>query len=153
MSRRRAPVCRRAVRLIKHFEGFSAEPYLCPAGVLTIGHGATYGVDRRRVGPDHPPLDAAGAEALLRRDLARFALAVDRMVVVPIGANQHGALTSFAFNLGSGALRASTLLRRVNAGAWDDVPDQFHRWVFAGGRRLAGLVRRREAEAELWGMT
>jgi lysozyme len=72
------------------------------------------------------------------------------LVHVPIGELQRGALASFAFNLGAGALQASTLLRRVNALEWDDVPFQFSRWVHAGGRRLSGLVRRRAAEAELF---
>jgi lysozyme len=59
------------------------------------------------------------------------------------------AITDFAFNVGTGALRASTLRRRVNAGAWDDVPAQLMRWVFAAGKRLRGLERRRAAEAAL----
>jgi len=90
------------------------------------------------------------ALALLARDANRFAAAVDRLVQVPIGGIQRGALASFAFNLGAGALQASTLLRRVNAHDWDDVPFQFSRWVHAGGRRLAGLVRRRAAEADMF---
>ena len=71
-------------------------------------------------------------------------------LVVPIHENQRAALTSFAYNLGSGALKASTLLRRVNGGDWEDVPNQFLRWVYAGGRPVTGLERRRAAEVMLW---
>jgi lysozyme len=90
------------------------------------------------------------ADELLARDTLRFVIAVDRLVKVPVGADQRGALTSFAFNLGAGALQSSTLLKRINSLEWEDVPRQFGRWVSAGGRRLPGLVRRRRAEAELW---
>ena len=99
---------------------------------------------------DHPKISEEDAERLLRRDVRRFAAAVDRLVTVPIDADHRGALISFAFNLGAGALQSSTLLRRVNGMEWDDVPAQFARWVHGGGRILPGLVRRRRAEADLW---
>lgn len=151
-------ICNDALALIRRFEGLGdgdraapgLQPYLCPAGVWTIGYGATRGFEGQRVTRDTPALDEAQAMALLQRDVVRFAAAVDRMVRVPIHEFQRGALTSFAFNLGAGALQCSTLLRRVNALEWDDVPRQFLRWVHAGGRRLPGLVRRRAAEAALW---
>lgn len=103
-----------------------------------------------RVTADHPKISEEDAERLLRRDVRRFAAAVDRLVTVPIDADHRGALISFAFNLGAGALQSSTLLRRVNGMEWDDVPAQFARWVHGGGRILPGLVRRRRAEADLW---
>lgn len=143
-------ICPEAVDLVKRFEGFRASAYLCPAGVWTIGYGATYGPDGNRVTKDTPDIDEDGAERLLQRDLGHSAASVSRMVKVPLSDEQSGALASFAFNLGAGALKASTLLRRVNAMEWEDVPYQFSRWVFAGGRKLPGLVRRRAAEAELW---
>jgi lysozyme len=151
-------VCDEALELIRRFEGLGdgdravpgLQPYLCPAGVWTIGYGATCSLDGQRVTRDTPALDEAQAAALLQRDVVRFAAAVDRLVRVPIHELQRGALTSFAFNLGAGALQCSTLLRRVNALEWDDVPSQFLRWVHADGRRLPGLVRRRAAEASLW---
>jgi lysozyme len=139
-----------ALDLIKRFEGRRLTPYRDAVGIWTIGYGATYGLDRKRVRADHPPLTDQQAEELLMRDTRRFAAAVDRLVKVPVGAYHRGALTSFAFNLGAGALQSSTLLKRINSMEWDDVPRQFGRWVNAGGRRLAGLVRRRRAEAELW---
>ena len=144
------PICPAALDLIKYFEGFRCSAYLCPAGVWTIGYGATYGLDGERVTADHPEISEVEAERLLRRDVMRFARSVDRLVKVQIDADQRGALISFAFNLGAGALQSSTLLRRVNGMEWGDVPAQFNRWVYAGGRTLPGLVRRRQAEAGLW---
>lgn len=144
------PICPAGLDLIKRFEGFRPSPYLCPAGVWTIGYGATRGLDGDRVTADHPDISEAEAERLLRGDAMRFAAAVDRLVKVPLDADQRGALISFAFNLGAGALQSSTLLRRINGMEWDDVPAQFARWVHGGGRILPGLVRRRQAETDLW---
>jgi len=143
-------ICDDALTLIKKFEGLELHPYQDSVGVWTIGYGATYGLDRARVTADHPVLSNEQAEALLVRDVDRFECAVTRLVTVPIDDNQSGALTSFAFNLGAGALQSSTLLKRINGDEWDDVPSQFQRWVFAGGRKLPGLIRRRAAEASLW---
>ncbi len=144
------PIHPAALELIRGFEGLRLDAYLDTVGVPTIGYGATYGLDRARVTMEHRPITEDEAVALLARDTDRFAAAVDRLVHVPISGLQRGALTSFAFNLGAGALQASTLLCRVNTSKWDEVPFQFSRWVHAGGRRLAGLMRRRAAEAELF---
>lgn len=138
------------VTLVQRFEGLRLSPYLCPAQVWTIGYGATYGPDGRRVTRHSPSISEAEADVLLARDLSKFAAGVDRLVSVSIGDQQRAALTSFAFNLGLGALKSSTLLRRVNGQEWDDVPAQFRKWVFGGGRKLPGLVARREAEVALW---
>ena len=151
-------ICDEAFELIRRFEGLGdgdrvapgLQPYLCPAGVWTIGYGATYDLDGRRVDKATPGIDEAQAVILMRRDIVHFATAVERLVKVQIHDLQHGALTSFAFNLGAGALRCSTLLKRINALDWDDVPRHFQRWVHCGGRSLPGLVRRRAAEAALW---
>lgn len=140
----------RADALIQRFEGLALSPYLDAVGVPTIGFGATRGLDGRRVTMAHPPITEEEARQLYERDIQRFARAVGRLIAVPVSAAQAGALTSFAYNLGSGALQASTLRRRVNALEWDDVPYQFSRWVHAGGKRLPGLVRRRAAEAALF---
>ena len=74
-----------------------------------------------------------------------------RLVTVPLTDGQFDALTSFTFNLGGGALQRSTLRRKVNREEHSAVPGEFRRWVWAGGRKLKGLVRRREAEAALYG--
>ena len=134
--------------LIKSFEGLRLEAYddngARPGGVWTIGYGHTKGVQPGdRITHDD-------AERLLREDLAVAIRAVERKVSVPLSDNQFAALVSWTFNLGEGALQRSTLLRRLNAGRYDDVPDQIRRWVYQGRTRLRGLERRRAAEAELW---
>lgn len=132
------------------FEGLYLRPYLCPAGIPTIGVGATFYEDGRRVMLTDPPITRERALQLLRWHIAqRFTPATRRLCP---GANtpaRLAALIDFAFNLGEGNLAASTLRRKVNAGMWDQVPAQLMRWDKAGGRILAGLTRRRAAEAAL----
>jgi len=133
-------------RLIRRFEGCRLTPYICPAGVWTIGVGHT--------GPDVKPfqkITEEKAEALLAADLRKFCFGVSEAVHVPLTDNQFAALVSFAFNLGLGALRKSTLLKKVNNTEYDAVPGELKKWVNAGGAPSLGLIRRRKAEAELWG--
>lgn len=136
--------------LIKRFEGISAKPYLCPAGWWTIGWGAIRGLDGQPVIAAAPPITEEEADTLLRRDVAVAERAVLRLVTIPLADGRFDALASFAFNLGSGALQRSTLRRKVNREEHDDVPDEFRKWVWGGGRKLPGLVRRREAEAMMY---
>lgn len=131
--------------LIKEFEGLRLKGYLCPAGVPTVGYGHT--------GPDVKVgmvITEAEADRLLDCDLERFEKAVARMVTMQTSDNQFSALVSFAYNLGENALRNSTLLKRHNSGDHTGAADEFEKWVFAGGKRLAGLMRRRAAEARLY---
>ena len=136
--------------LIKSFEGFSAKPYLCPAGVPTIGYGATYYPDGRRVTMADRPVSEADATAMLRSMLASYEAGVSRYVLVPVTQGQFDALVSFAYNLGLSALKGSTLLRLVNARDYAGAAAQFLRWNRAGGKVLPGLTRRREAERKLF---
>jgi lysozyme len=136
--------------LIKRFEGFSAIPYLCPAGWWTIGFGAVRGPDGQPVTAATPPIAEEEAEVLLRRDVALAEHAVLRLIIVPLADGQSDALVSFAFNLGAGALQRSTLRRKVNREEHAEVPGEFRKWVWAGGKRLPGLVKRRNAEAGLY---
>lgn len=133
------------IKLIKSFENCALAAYLCPAGVWTIGWGHT--------GNDVFPglrATAARADELLTEDLARFELAVNRLVVVHVTQSQFDALVSFAFNCGSAALEKSTLLRKLNARDYAGAADEFQRWNKAGGKVLAGLTRRRAAERALF---
>ena len=132
--------------LIKSFEGLKLRAYLCPAKVWTIGFGST--------GPHVTPgkvITEAQADELLQDDLDRFEKAVTRLVTVPLTQHQYDALVSFAFNVGISALERSTLLKRVNAKLFDQAKAEFAKWNRAGGRPLAGLTRRRAAEAALFG--
>lgn len=130
--------------LIKRFEGFRPKAYICPAGVLTIGYGTTKGVYRGEV------ITEAQAEQFLFRDLAGFEAAIKKYVRVPLNQNQFDALVCFTYNVGSGNLASSTLLKRLNAGAYNEVPGQLMRWNKGGGRVLPGLTDRRSAEGALW---
>ena len=136
--------------LIKLYEGYSSSPYLCPAQHWTIGYGAIWGMDDKRVTEDHPYINEDQADYLLRRDVKKSEMAVLRHIRVPLEDGQFNALCSFVFNLGSGALQSSTLRRKINRGDYIGAADEFPRWVYAGGRRLKGLVRRREHERSMF---
>ena len=130
-------------RLIRQFEGCHLRAYVCPAGVWTIGWGAT----GRGVGPG-VTWTQAQADARLEQDAQAFARAVETMTP-GLQPRELCALADFAYNLGVGAYRGSTLRRRVDARDWEGARVQLARWVYGGGRRLLGLVRRRAAEAAL----
>lgn len=129
---------------IKGWEGLRLEAYRDVAGVWTIGYGTTSGV---RPGMR---VTKAEAEALLRKDAAEFEAAVNRYINVPLSQNQFDVLVSFTYNCGIGALKRSTLRRKLNAGDYDSVPKELARWNKAGGRVVKGLVNRRGAEAAMW---
>jgi lysozyme len=135
----------RCVELVKHFEGFRAKPYRCPAGVPTIGYGHTEGVSL-----SDPPITREPAAALLEGDLAVFAAGVARLLTVPVAQNQFDALVSFAYNVGLGNLQRSTLLKMVNSGDLASAAREFAKWTKAKGVELPGLVRRRAAERALF---
>jgi lysozyme len=139
-------ITQKGIDLIKRFEGFSDTVYICPAGYPTIGYGHLVRKDEDFSGG----IDESQAEELLRKDVATAERAVLRYIKVPLTDGQFDALVSFTYNLGAGALQRSTLRRKVNYEEHCAVPAEFMRWVWAGGRKLAGLVRRREAEAVLY---
>ena len=113
-------------------------------GVWTIGYGHTKDVWEDRL------IIKKTADRLLAEDLAEFEKYVDNLVEVPLTQNQFDALVAWTFNLGPTNLSESTLLKKLNAGDYDSVPDEMRRWNKAGGKVLDGLVRRREAEAQLF---
>ena len=130
--------------LIRQFEGLRLLAYKCAAGVPSIGYGHT------RTAKMGQSITQERAEELLREDVARFEAAVSRLVTVPLSQGQFDALVSFAFNLGAKALEKSTLLRLLNAGDYYGAAAQFDRWVYASGKKLSGLVKRRAAERALF---
>jgi lysozyme len=141
-------VTEQGMALVKRFEGFSATVYICPAGFPTIGYGHLLRDGERLILDDG--ISLAEAEQLLRNDLRTAEQAVLRLINVPLTDGQFGALVSFTYNLGSGALQSSTLRRKLNRREYVSVPKELRRWVWAGGRKMAGLVRRRAAEANLF---
>jgi len=131
------------MRLVKDFEGLRLNAYQDSVGVWTIGYGHT--------GSDVKPgmtITQAKADQLLQADLAKFNSCVTSSINKPLNANQVGALMSFSFNVGCGALQGSTLRRRINAGENPNLvaSQELPKWDKAGGRSLPGLTRRRAAE-------
>lgn len=134
-----------AVPLLMRFEGFAAEPYRCPAGKWTVGYGHVIPA------PDAiPHLLLSQADALLQEDLRRFMTGLRRQTPCTLQPHQWAALLCFCFNVGLAAYQRSTLRRKVLREEHADVSEEFLRWVWAGGHKLQGLLRRREAEAALY---
>lgn len=143
-------VLKLASALCRRFEGLYLSPYLCPAGVPTIGYGATFYEDGTKVSLRDKPITKERAEALLTWHLEHgFLPGVTRLCTGVDTPERLAALLDFAFNLGLGNLKASTLRKRVNQGDWLDAKVQIMKWNKAGGRILKGLTRRREAERQL----
>ena len=141
-----------AIELIKRFEGFYAKPYLCPAGIPTIGYGSIRYENGKRVTLNDKPITKERALELLMYEVNRSCIpAVLRLCPVLIGHdNKFGAIVSFTYNLGSGRLQASTLRRKINAQEWDAAETELLKWNKAGGKVLKGLDLRRKAEAALF---
>lgn len=140
-----------ALQLIRASEAFRPKPYLCPAGVPTIGFGSTRYEDGAPVKLGDPEITEDRANALIFATLGtEYEPAVNRYVKVPLKQNQFDALVDFSYNAGTQALRTSTLLRLLNAGDYGGAAGQFCRWVFADGVKLNGLVTRRAAEELLF---
>lgn len=127
------------------FEGFRSKPYICPAGYPTVGYG------RRIPTLDHPAVTEGQARAMLHADLETAWRGSTRSCPDLASARvfRGAAITDFVYNLGAGRLWSSTLRRKVNARDWQAAGKEMRRWVYAGGRKLRGLVLRREIAA-LW---
>lgn len=139
------------ITLIKKWEGFKAQSYLCPAGIPTIGYGCTYYPNGKPVTLADPALTEPKATALLQAILHHYESGVNRYVQKPIHQNQFDALVSFAYNLGLEALRSSTLLKKVNLNPNDpSIKTEFLKWVHSNGKILPGLIARRREEAALY---
>ncbi len=137
-------ICRPALDIIRQEEGLRLRAYQDSAGVWTIGYGHTGGVS------PGDEVTEVGAEGLLVADLARFEEAVRGLVKVPVTRYQFGALVSFAYNVGAGNLKRSTLLRLLNAGDHEGAAMEFRKWRKAGGKVLPGLLTRRGREEQLF---
>lgn len=136
--------------IIKQYEGFRSKPYLCPAKIPTIGYGATYYLDSRKVKLTDPSISEPEANKLLDKMLGKYEDAVNRYAQVPLTQNQFDALVSFCYNVGAENLRTSTLLKKLNAKDYAGAGEQFPKWNRGGGKVLQGLVNRRNAERKLF---
>lgn len=139
-------ISKRGADLIKHYEGYSLEPYICPAGYLTIGWGHV--ITEAEAFRLTAGISITEAQQLFDYDIARFERGVKRLITAKMTQGQFDALVSFAFNLGLGRLQASTLRAKFNRGEY--AGDEFPKWVFSKGVKLAGLVKRRYAEKALF---
>lgn len=138
------------LNLVESFEGCILHPYLDSVKVPTIGIGTTVYPDGKKVTMKDPTISKDQAYAFLKSHMDKDCVAVEQMVKVLINDNQFAALVSFAYNVGTTALAASTLLKRINAGDFTKAADEFLKWDHAGGVVLAGLTRRRQAERALF---
>lgn len=138
------------VRLIEKFEGFSPKMYMDPVGLPTIGFGTLLDTKEEQY-LKTATISRIEAEVLLRKELYPIEAALNKMVRVPINQNQFDALVSFCYNLGTGALKTSTLLQKINQNPADpDIAGEFAKWHHAGGKDLPGLKARRLEESRLY---
>ena len=146
------------INLIKEFEGLMLKPYhgeADPPKVFTIGYGIikyppTY-LNGKNVAMDDAPISEEQAESFLKYYVNQKAHVIDNFLRDDLSPNQFAALISFAYNLGEGALRYSTLLNKVNANPSDTaIRDEFNKWVHSNGKIVEGLKRRRAAESDLY---
>lgn len=134
----------KAIDLIKKYEGFSARPYKCPAGVLTIGYGRTIDVRPYEITTEE-------AETIwLDKYVKTIADQILAIVKVELSNNQICALIDFVYNLGIGNFKSSTLLKKINQGDFSAAANEFLKWNKAGGIVLKGLENRRIAERMLF---
>ena len=139
-------ISKNGLDLIKHFEGCELEAYKCPAGVWTIGYGHI------KTAVEGMTITQHQADEMLIEEMNEYEGYINNSVRVDLTQNQFDAMVSWVYNLGSGNLNASTLLKVLNSGDYAGVPEQILRWNKAGGRVLEGLTRRRQAEADLFAL-
>ena len=162
-------ICNAAIDLVKSFEGIhdgdltviGLQPKMCPAGIWTVGYGRALrskttnaflkgASGKAEALAKYPALTVAQAEAMLAFDLNDFSAKVQGLIKVKVNVNQYGALVSFAYNVGTGNLASSTLLKKLNAGDYAGASVEFLKWDKAGGKILKGLTLRRTAEMTLF---
>jgi len=140
-----------ASELCRRFEGFRSKPYLCPAGIPTIGYGSTYYANGTKVTLVDVPIDEPTARTLLLSEL-RHTYLIGVLRNCPVLATNEAAcnaIVDFTYNLGVGRLQTSTLKRKINAQDWEGAKEQLMLWTRGGGKVLPGLVKRRLAEKSL----
>lgn len=144
-------ISQKGLELIKRFEGFESKPYADLGGVWTIGYGSTYYESGAKVRSSDLPISEARATELLLNVVKQFEHAVDSYTRDDVSQSQFDALVCFAYNIGSQALKKSTLLKFVNTNPNDpNIAAQFLRWNKVEGKAVKGLTNRRKAESQLY---
>lgn len=131
-----------SIPVIKFYEGYHPKAYIDPVGILTACYGHTGDVVRKTY-------NQTECEKLLTDDVLKALEGVNRNVLIEITKEERAAYTSFVFNVGEGAFRKSTMLKKLNSGDRIGACNELSKWVYAGGKKLNGLVKRREAERKL----
>jgi lysozyme len=139
-----------AANLTASFEGFSAVPYLDPAGIWTQGYGATFDADGHPITQESPPITRAIALTWLATDMKIAFSDIQHEILVPLTDNEKAALADFIYNCGAGNFNGSTMLKLLNEGKYALAADQLLNWDHVNGVELAGLLRRRQAEMDLF---
>jgi lysozyme len=137
-------ISEKGLELLKHYEGCELTAYRCSANVLTIGYGHTKGVTEDMV------ITQEEADQMLHDEMPEYEGYINDKVTVELNQDQFDAMVCWVYNLGSGNLSSSTLLKVLNDGDYDGVPEQMKRWNKAGGKVLNGLTKRRDSEAKLF---
>lgn len=138
-------ISQNGLNLIKEFESFSATPYHCPAGKLTIGYGHVIKDDEK-----FSQITEEQANNILKSDCSQAVICINSRIKPELTQNQFDALVSFVFNVGCGNFNTSTLLRLLNSKNYQGAAEQFTRWIYANGVALPGLIKRRAKEQELF---
>ena len=149
MSSLKEQVVQLAKPVIKKAEALELEPYLCPGGFPTVGWGHKLSSNSKDLNK-FKPISLEEAERLLEGDIDKAYKQVLALTKKTLKAGQMAALVDFVFNLGSGNLKGSTLLKKILEDKYEEVPDEFRRWVYAEGVKLGGLIKRREEDIRLW---
>ena len=144
-------VSNNCIKMIKHHEGVRQQPYQDPIGLWTVGVGHLIGDGKTLPKQWSKTLSMEEVDHILKEDLNRFERGVNTLIpITRLTQNQFDALVSFSFNVGLGNLQASTLRAKLNRGEYEGAANEFPKWRKAGGRVLAGLVRRRADEKNLF---
>ena len=140
-----------AAALCKQYEGFRSKPYLCPAGVATIGYGSTYYGNGAKVSLSDAPISEPEASNLRLNELRNTYLpgVLRNCPILATDEKKCNAIVDFCYNLGVGRLQTSTLKRKINAQDWEGAKEQLMLWTKGGGRVLPGLLKRRTSECLL----
>jgi lysozyme len=140
-------ISEQGLALIRKFEGFSATPYICPAGLKTIGYGHVI-----REGENLPEtgINREQGEIILKQDVSLYSEAIGRLVSIPLNQNQFDALVSLVYNIGIYAFEKSSLLRFLNQGDFEKTAAEFNRWIYVKKQKNRGLIARRAAEIQLF---
>ena len=140
------------IELITKWEGLKLKPYLCSANVPTIGYGSTYYENGKKVSLADSKISKERAVQLFENTVSTYEKGVLKLLgTIKVNQNQFNALVSFAYNLGLKSLGNSTLLKLVKLNPNDKkIGIEFAKWVNAGGKRVQGLVNRRNDEIKTY---